>query len=58
MSAEKLYSEVFEEFNKVTTKTDRVAVLQKYDSKAFRTFLVAAFNPAVQFDAPLPNPNE
>ena len=55
MSAEKLYSEVFEEFNKVTTKTDRVAVLQKYDSKAFRTFLVAAFNPAVQFDAPLPN---
>lgn len=55
MSAEKLYSEVFEEFNKATTKTDRIAVLQKYDSKAFRTFLVAAFNPAVQFDSPLPN---
>ena len=54
MSAEKLYSEVFEEFNKVTTKTDRVGILQKYDSKAFRTFLVAAFNPAVQFDVALP----
>jgi hypothetical protein len=54
MSAEKLYSEVFEEFGNAKTKAERIAVLQKNDSKSFRTFLVSAFNPAVQFDAPLP----
>ena len=54
MSAEKLYSEVFEDFGNAKTKAERIAVLQKHDSKSFRTFLVSAFNPAVQFDAPLP----
>jgi hypothetical protein len=54
MSAEKLYSEVFEDFGNAKTKAERITVLQKNDSKSFRTFLVSAFNPAVQFDAPLP----
>ena len=41
MSAEKLYSEIFEDFGNAKTKAERIAVLQKNDSKSFRTFLVS-----------------
>ena len=55
MSADKLYSEIFEEFQEATTKQDRIAVLRKYDHKSFREFLVAAYHPNIQFDVgPLP----
>jgi hypothetical protein len=50
MSAEKLYSEILDEFQKAETKQDRLAVLRKYDHPRFREFLVAAFNPHIQFD--------
>ncbi len=50
MSAEKLYSEIFNEFQKATNKQERIAVLRKYDHKTFREFLVAAFHPNIQFD--------
>jgi len=55
MSSEKLYSEIFEEFDKCTTKADRINCLRKYDHPRFRTFLQAAFNPNIIFDVPIPN---
>jgi len=54
MSAEKLYSEIFEEFDKVTTKQERINILRKYDHPRFRLFLTAAFHPEVQFDVEIP----
>ena len=54
MSAEKLYSEIFEEFGNATTKADRIAVLRKYDHPRFRDFLEAAFNPGIIFDVQIP----
>jgi hypothetical protein len=40
MSAEKLYSEIFEEFGNATTKADRIALLRKYDHPRFRDFFL------------------
>jgi hypothetical protein len=55
MSAEKLYSEVFEDFDKCSTKAERLAILQKYGHKNFQEFLIAAFNPNVIFDVEIPD---
>jgi len=55
MSADKLYSEIFEDFDKCTTKAERVALLQKYDHKNFREFFVAAFNDSIEFDVEIPS---
>lgn len=52
--SDKLYTEIFDEFNRATTKAERIAILQKYDNKNFREFFVAAFNDSVQFDVELP----
>ena len=54
MSAEKLYSEIFEEFEKAETKQDRIAVLRKYDHPRFRDFLFCALNPNIVFDVEIP----
>lgn len=54
MSAEKLYSEIFEEFDKATTKQERLSVLRKYDHPMFRLFLQAAFHPNIVFDVTVP----
>ena len=54
MSAEKLYSEIFEEFEACKHKDERVKVLQKYDHRNFREFLVCAFHAGIQFDVQLP----
>lgn len=54
MSAEKLYSEVIEEFDKATTKQERISILRKYDHPDFREFLRAAFNPNIHFDVEIP----
>lgn len=50
MSADKLYSEVFEDFDKCTTKEERLDLLRKYGDKSFITFLQMAFNPEILFD--------
>lgn len=55
MSAEKLYSEIIEEFEKATTDQERIRILRKYDHPRFREFLKAAFHPGITFDAPIPN---
>jgi len=54
MSAEKLYSEIFEEYQKLTNKKDQIALLQKYDHKRFRNFLQLAFNKHINFDVEVP----
>jgi hypothetical protein len=55
MSSAKLYSEILEEFNQVTTRADRIAILRKYDHPRWRSFLQAAFHPGITFDSPIPN---
>ena len=55
MASEKLFSEIFEEFERAETKADRIAVLRKYDHPRFREFLIYAFNPTVEFDVEVPN---
>lgn len=55
MSSEKLYSEIFEEFEKAETRADKINVLRKYDHPRFRDFLAIALNPMFQFDVDVPN---
>lgn len=55
MSSEKLYSEIFDEFNIAESKSDKIAILRKYDHPRFRDFLVIALNPMFQFDVEIPN---
>lgn len=54
MSAEKLYSEVFEEFEKATSRKEKIDVLRKYDHPRFREFLKYAFDPGILFDVEIP----
>lgn len=54
MAADKLYSEIFEDFDKAKNKQERLAVLRKYDHPRFREFLNYAFNPHVKFDVEIP----
>lgn len=54
MSTEKLYSEIFEEFDEAGTRAEKIAILKKYDHARFRDFLVMAFNPKIQFDVEIP----
>ena len=55
MSSEKLYSEIFEEFEKATTKQDRINILRREGDERFRFFLQLVFNPAIEFDIALPD---
>jgi hypothetical protein len=50
MSAEKLYSEIIEDFQKATTKEERIQVLRKNDHVRFREFLLMAFSKKIVFD--------
>lgn len=54
MSSDKLYSEIFEEFEKAESRADKINVLRKNDHPRFRDFLVAAFNPVFQFEVEVP----
>lgn len=54
MSAERLYSEIFDEFEATTSKQEKIAILRKYDHPKFRNFLAMAFNPNCVFDVELP----
>ena len=49
MSADKLYSEVFEDFDKCVNKEERINLLRKYGDKAFVTFLQFVFDPNIKF---------
>ena len=55
MSSEKLYSEIFEEFEKATTKQERINILRREGDERFKFFLQLVFNPAIEFDIVLPH---
>lgn len=55
MSSELLYSEIFEKFETLETRTDKIAYLQKVSNRPFIEFLTAIFNPNVQFDVDIPD---
>lgn len=54
MSSVKLYSEIFEDFDKAQNKEQRIQVLRKNDHVRFREFLAYAFNENIKFDVELP----
>ena len=49
MNQGKLYFEIFEEFEKASGK-NKVEVLRKYESKAFKNFLCCTMSPSITFD--------
>ena len=55
MSSEKLYSEIFEEFEKATTKQERINILRREGDERFKFFLQLVFNPAIEFDIAMPH---
>jgi hypothetical protein len=50
----RLFSEIFEEFEKAETKAEKIAVLRKYWHPRLQEFLEYAFNPNIQFDVEPP----
>ena len=54
MSAEKLFSEILEEFELAESRAEKLNVLRKYDHPRLRDFFVATFNPNIQFDVEIP----
>jgi hypothetical protein len=50
----KLFSEIFDEFQKATTKQERIFVLKKYDHPSLRKFLFYIFSPDIEFDVAIP----
>ena len=55
MSSNLLYSEIFTEFEKATTREDRISVLRKNSDHRFKDFLTIVFNPNYVFDVQPPN---
>lgn len=49
-----LYSEIFEEFEKVSTRKEKIDVLRKHGDARFKDFLTYAFSPNVEFDVVVP----
>ena len=50
-----LFSEIFTEVENGVTKKDRIAVLQKYDTKALRQFFELLYDDNVEFDVEIPD---
>lgn len=50
----RLFSEIFEEFERAESRTDKIAVLRKYWHPKLQEFLEYAFNPNIQFDVTPP----
>jgi hypothetical protein len=50
MNSNKLYFEIFEEFEKASGQKAKVDVLRKYETKAFKNFLCCALHPSITFD--------
>ena len=55
MSNERLYSEIFEEFEAAPSRAEKIAVLRKYGHQRFQEFLVYALNPNVKWNVEIPN---
>lgn len=54
MSSEKLYSEIFEDFEKADSRTKKIEVLRKHDHKMFREFFTLLFDKNIEFDVEIP----
>jgi hypothetical protein len=54
MIKDRLFSEIFEEFSRATNKTERIAVLKRYDNQTFRNFIFYAMSAKVKFDVEVP----
>lgn len=54
MGAFKLFSEILDEFDKVPTRNEKLAVLRKYDSHFLREFFTIAFHPDIKIDVKIP----
>jgi hypothetical protein len=50
MKTDRLYSEIFEEFEQAPTRAEKISVLKKYGHPRFQEFLVYAMNPNVKWD--------
>lgn len=55
MSSELLYSEIFEKFETLSSRTEKIDYLRKVGNKPFVEFLTGVFNPNVQFDVKIPD---
>lgn len=55
MSSFKLYTEILDEFDAVTTRPEKIAVLRKYADARLKDFLLASFHPQIQFDVEIPS---
>ena len=55
MSSELLYSEIFEKFETLETRAERIEYLKKVVNRPFIEFLTGVFNPNVQFDVEIPD---
>jgi hypothetical protein len=55
LSSELLYSEIFEKFETLETRADRIAYLKKVANRPFIEFLTGVFNPNIQFDVIIPD---
>jgi hypothetical protein len=54
MIKEKLMFEILNEFEQAKTESERIAVLQKYDTKQFREFLFYALETTLEYDVEIP----
>jgi hypothetical protein len=54
MIKDKLMFEILDEFETASNEAQRIAVLQKYDTKQFRQFLYFALEPSVEYDVEIP----
>lgn len=54
MNFNRLYTEIFDEFQKAPTRKDKIDVLRKYDNGRLREFLFLMFSPNIEFDVEIP----
>ena len=54
MNFNRMYPEIFIEFQTATTRKEKIDVLRRYDSGRFREFLFLMFSPNVEFDVEIP----
>lgn len=52
---EVLYSEIFDEFQRQSTREGKINVLRKHDHPRLRTFFQLLFCPRIEFDVEIPN---
>jgi hypothetical protein len=54
MNFNRMYPEIFIEFQKAPTRKEKIDVLRRYDSGRLREFLFLMFSPDVEFDVEIP----